>query len=122
MQGESTHAESSKVFEIIPSRIGISKFNGKTILSPKGSLTFQNIEELEAMLDELINKHEPEVLLDCKAVSFVDSEALELFLRVHHELKNRGRILKLININEICRDIMLATRLINVLHIREDIR
>ena len=113
--------ESSNVVKMKPSKIGILKFSGRTVLAPKGSITYQNTEELEAMLNECINTHKSEVILDCKAVSFLDSKALELFLQVHHELKNRGRLFKLININAICRDILLATRLMNVLHIHEDI-
>ncbi len=50
----------------------------------------------------------------------MDSEALELLVRMHEELRNRDNILRIIGLNDVCRDIFLATRLI-YLHVYDDI-
>ena len=74
------------------------------------------------MFNECISQNKTELILDCKAVSFMGSEALEFFLRMHGVLKDRGReCLKFINVNPICRDIFISTRLINILYVHEDI-
>ena len=51
----------------------------------------------------------------------MDSEALEFLLRAHEDLKNLGGILKIVCLNSVCSDILLATRLSNVLNIYEDV-
>ena len=58
--------------------------------------------------------------MDCKAVGYMDSEALELVVRMHEELRNQGNRLMIIGLNDVCRDIFFATRLI-YLHVYEDI-
>ena len=110
-----------KIFEMTPTRIGPAGAGSRAILAPKESLTYQNCEELEAVFNDSLNQHKTEIILDFKAVSFVDSEVLELLLRFHEEFKNRGGRFKIIGINTICRDILNATRLINVFNVYEDI-
>ena len=93
----------------------------RTILSLKEALTRQNCSELETALTEAFNNNKTEIILDCRALSFFDSAALELILRMHEELKSRGGSLRLVALNEVCMDILTATRLINVLHVYKDI-
>ncbi len=92
-----------------------------TVLIPKTPLTHQNCEELETMFTECIDQKNTEIILDCKGVSFLDSKALELLIRVHEALTKQGGILKIIGMVEVCRDILIATRLINVFHVYKDI-
>ena len=101
--------------------IRISKVGVRTILTPNASLSYQNIEELAAVLNDCIQRHKTEVILDCKSIKFVDSSVLELLVRVHNDLKDNGGVLKIIGLNETCRDIFYATRLINVLNVFKDI-
>ena len=84
-------------------------------------MTFQNRAELEAVFNECINQRRTEIILDCKAVPLLDSEALELLVQMHEELRSRSSFLKIVGINEVCRDILIATRLINVFHVYGDI-
>jgi anti-anti-sigma factor len=105
-----------RVIELKPTGIG-----GRKILNPKTSITFKNREEIEAMIQDSIEGNKAEIILDCKSVPFMDSEALELIFRIHEELKARGGILKLVGLNAVCRDILLATRLINEFHVYNDI-
>ena len=99
------------------SLIRISKVGVRTIIAPNMSLSYQNIDELATVLDDCIRQPKTEVILDCKAVKFFDSAALELIVRVHIDLKNNGGVLKIIGLNEIGRDIFYATRLINQLNV-----
>ena len=110
-----------KINEMTPTKIGTARVSSRTILAPKESLTYQNCEELETMFNDSLSRYKTEIILDCKAVSFMDSEALELLLRFHEELRNRGGRLKIIGLNAVCRDILNATRIINVLNVYEDI-
>ncbi len=110
-----------KVIEMTPSKIGTARVSSRTIFAPKESLTYENCEELEAMFNDSLDQHKTEIILDFKAVSFLDSEALELLVRIHEELRNRGGVLKIIGIDAVCRDILNATRLINVFQVYEDI-
>ena len=110
-----------KFIEMTPTKIGKARVSSRTIVSPKESLTIQNCEELETMFSDSLSQHKTEIIVDFKAVSFMDSEALELLLRFHEELSNRGGRLKIIGINAVCRDILNATRLINFFNVYEDI-
>jgi anti-sigma B factor antagonist len=102
------------------SAISIGKVGSRTVLAPKKSLTYENREELQATFDECINQQRSDIILDCKAIAYMDSEALELLVRMHEELRNQGNRLMIIGLNEVCRDIFFATRLIH-LHVYEDI-
>jgi len=114
-------ASKSKVDSMTPSSaISIAKVGTRTVLAPKVSLTYETCEELETTFDECLNDQRADIILDCKAVTFMDSVALELLVRMHEELRNRGSVLKIITLNDVCRDIFVATRLIH-LHVYADI-
>lgn len=102
------------------STISIAKVGSRTVLAPKESLTYENREDLETTFEECINQQKSDIILDCKAVTYMDSEALELLVHMHEELRNRGSRLKIIGLNDVCRDIFVATRLIH-LQVFEDI-
>lgn len=109
----------SKVVEINPPKTGRS--GARTILTPKDSLTHQNCKEVEALFSEAINQQKTEIIFDCKGVSFIDSAGLELLVETNKKLRSRGGILKMIALNEVCRDILVATRLITHFHVFTDI-
>ena len=102
------------------SEISIARVGSRTVLAPKKSLTYENREELQATFDECISQQRSDVILDCKAVGYMDSEALELLVHMHEELRSQGNLLKIINLNDVCRDIFFSTRLIH-LHVYDDI-
>ena len=110
-----------KVVEMTPSKIGTARVCSRTILAPKESLTYQNCEKIKTMIRDGLDQQKNEIILDCKRISFMDSEGLELLLRMHGELKEQGAALKLIGLNAICLDILRVTELIKVLRIYEDI-
>lgn len=103
-----------------PSKFSITKVGIRDVLTLKESLTYQNCEELEVLLKGLINQNTTEIILDCKSVSFLDSMALELLIRIHDDLRSRGAVLKIISLNSVCQDILLTTRLINIFNVYKD--
>lgn len=111
----------NKVLEIKPTATGARTGGARTILTPKEPLTHQNSKDIEAMLNEAINQHKTEIILDCKAVSYMDSAGLELLVQIEEKLRERGGILKLIALNDVCKDIFIATRLISVFPVYENI-
>ena len=111
----------NRVIEMKPSKIGEGEAGAMKILSPKESLTYENCEELEAAFNECINQYKNKIILDCKGISFIDSEGLELLVRIDEKLRKRGGILKIVALNAVCRDIFIATRLINIFHVYKDI-
>ena len=111
----------TKVVEISSSKTGGKRGGARSILPLKKTVTHQNCAELEAAFQECIENNKTEIILDCQALTFLDSEALELLTRMHEEAKSSGRELKLISLNDVCRDILIATRLINTLNVYKDI-
>jgi anti-anti-sigma factor len=103
------------------SKIGIKKVGASSVVSPGESLTYQNCKELEDLIEGLAGQNQIRIILDCKNTPFMDSKGLELLLQLHNELKDRGGAIKITGLNAVCRDILLATRLINVLFVYEDI-
>ena len=102
------------------SAISIARVGSRTVLTPKSSITYENREEIQATFDECIKQQRSDIILDCKAVGYMDSEALELLVHMHEELRDQGNRLKIIGLNDVCRDIFVATRLIH-LHVYQDI-
>ena len=111
----------TKVIEITPSKTGGMQGGSRTILPLKNAVTHQNCAELEATLQECIDNNKTEIILDCRALTFLDSEALELLVRMHEDANSRGSELKLISLNKVCSDILIATRLMNILNVYKDI-
>jgi anti-anti-sigma factor len=98
-----------------------AKGGSRTIIPLKEALTHQNCAALEAAFVEAIQNNRSEIILDCKALAFMDSKVLELLVRMHEDLKKRGGALRMVSLNDVCRDILTATRLINFLNIYKDI-
>jgi len=109
-----------KIIEMRPSKNDMANAGASAVLTPKESLTYKNCEKIHASFTEFINQNKTEVILDCKAIPFMDSQALELLVQMNDELKKRGGILKLARLKPVCRDILIATRLLNTLHAYKD--
>jgi anti-anti-sigma factor len=107
--------------EINSAKYGAAGTGIRTILPLKDAVTHQNCEEIETAYEDAVNNGKTDIILDCQALTFLDSIALELIVRMHEALKNRGGALRLIALNDVCKDILVATRLINTLHIYKDI-
>ncbi|MDX2447507.1 MAG: STAS domain-containing protein [Desulfobacterales bacterium] len=94
--------------------------SGRTGMAIKHPLTWQNCAELRKKLETKIKEGRNEIILDFKKVDHLDSAALEMLIDVHDVLMKQGGILKIAGINEVCRDILISTRLINILLVYKD--
>ncbi len=103
------------------SSISVTKVGQRTVLAPQEAVTYTNCEELDTVFNESINQHKTEIILDCKDVSYLDSKALELLVRMHEALKNQGGILQIIGLNAVCSDILLVTRLSHTFNVYKNI-
>jgi anti-anti-sigma factor len=101
-------------------KIADTKADSRVVLTPESSITYENCKEIEENIDNFTQQNKTEIILDFKHVEFLDSAALEILVQAHIELKSNGGALKIIGLNEICRDILLATRIINLLFVYED--
>jgi anti-anti-sigma factor len=102
-------------------KTGGMNISGRTIVTLESQITYSNCNELEEKIDNAIQQNKTEIILDCKNVGLLDSAALQLLVQTHEELRNKGGALKMVGLNDVCLDIMLATRLINMLFIYKDI-
>ena len=92
-----------------------------TVLTPSGSITFENCTRLREVLEEAAARAKPTVILDGRRIVALDSEALELLVEWHGRLDEAGGSLKLVSLNDTCADILTATRLVHVLNVYADI-
>lgn len=101
--------------------VGHTALAGATILSPSASLTFENCKEMRAALETAASEHGHAVVLDCRSVSYMDSEALEMLVEMHEKLSAARVSLRLTHLNEVCMDILTASRLVHVLIVYGDL-
>jgi len=92
-----------------------------TVVTIRDSLTHQTCEELQKTFNEVVTKTRNRVVLDFKAVPFIDSQGLELLLTMHETLVNSGGVLKIASLNAVCRDILVVTRLITLFRVYGDL-
>ena len=72
-------------------------------------------------IDELCRGNAADVILDARSVSLMDSAALEVLVRARRALEERGGSLKIIGMSDVCRDILLVTRLLNEFQVHDDL-
>ncbi len=104
------------------SKIVRMDISNRVILTPGSSITYENRQVIEKVINDAIQENKTDIILDCKNVELMDSVALELLIQTHNELKDRGGALKLFGLNDVCRDILLVTRVINELFVYKDIQ
>jgi anti-anti-sigma factor len=107
---------------VVDENITVQEIGSMKVIAPKMSLTCQNCEHLESVIQECIEQSETKIILDCKHISFMDSKGLELLLRVNERLATHDGILKIIELSPVCHDIFVVTRLNNILNVYKDVR
>jgi anti-anti-sigma factor len=88
-----------------------------TVITIKESLLYKSCGELETVYNQCSREGKSRIVLDFRAVPFLDSQALELLYAMHESLEHAGGILKIFGLNGTCRDILAATRLTNFFHV-----
>ena len=102
-------------------KTGSMKIGGRTVLMTEGSITYEECPEIEKKVDDAIQQNQVDIILDCKHVSFLDSAALELLVKIHNDLKGRGGSLKIVGLNVVCRDILVVTQIMKALLVYKDL-
>jgi anti-anti-sigma factor len=74
--------------------------SNRVILTPENSITFENRELLENVIQSAIEENKTHIILDCKRMELMDSAALEFLIGTHNELKDKGGSLKIVGLNE----------------------
>jgi anti-anti-sigma factor len=87
-----------------------------TVITLNEPINHQNCNDIEASVLGAIEKSHLAIILECKEVSYLDSAALEMLIRLQDAIKERGSLVKLVGLNALCWDIMIVTRLINQFH------
>jgi anti-anti-sigma factor len=95
-----------------PIKTAIKQLGNHTLMTVKEPITYQNCTELKECVQDAAENCQTAIILECQAVGYVDSAALEMLLRLQDKLRERGIQLKMVSLNEVCRDIMIVTRLI----------
>jgi anti-anti-sigma factor len=99
------------------SRISTGTVGHNTVLTVKEALTYKNCDELENLFNQLTKENKNRIVIDFRAIPFMDSQALELLVTMHDSLACSGGMLKVFGLNATCRDILIATRLINLFRV-----
>jgi anti-sigma B factor antagonist len=103
------------------SQIKSAKNDGRIALSISKSITWENCGDIKKKLQSKIEAGHKEIILDFTQMPLLDSAALELLIEIHDALMSQGGVLKIAGLNEVCRDILLATRIINILFVYKDV-
>jgi anti-anti-sigma factor len=93
----------------------------RAILTFSGALTYENCAEMTRSISDEIRQNRSEVILDLNHVPFMDSAVIELLIDVSQQMESQGGKLKIIRLQEICRDILLVTRTTQILHVYKDL-
>lgn len=92
------------------------------VITLKEPIDYQNCKEFESSVLGAIGQSHLAIILECKEVGYLDSAALEMLLRLQDATNERGIQLKLVGLNELCRDIMIVTRLVNQFNIYSSVQ
>jgi anti-anti-sigma factor len=102
-------------------RVSTMQVGVRTILTIGGPLAHENVQDMTKAFGDLPRPHKAEFVLDMKGVTVMDSAALEALVEMHESLAAVGGTLKIVGLNELCQDILIATRLAGVLRVYEDL-
>ena len=101
----------------MPMKTSIMQMGNHTVIILKEPINYQNCKELEDCVMGAIGPTRSTIILESKDVGYLDSAALEMLLRLHDKVKERGSQVKIVGLNELCRDIMVVVRVINQLDV-----
>jgi len=91
-----------------------------TVLSVSGPIVSGELGELDTRVTDCVNLGVFRIVLDLKNVPFVDSAGLEKLQDVIVSVSKQGGEVRLASLNDVCRDILAATRLDSIMQAYED--
>ena len=102
--------------------IATSKIGSVHTVAPRFPVIEENIAQLEQEIQSSFQGGSVQILIYFSEVSHIDSKGLEFLLDSVEEAQKRGGNVKLCSLNQLCRDILLATRLNNVFVIYDEVK
>jgi anti-sigma B factor antagonist len=98
-----------------------SRIGPVLLVELSGRLVFGDGEcKLDGLLQRLIGRGERALLLDCAAVSAMDSEGIKVLFRSLASVEKRGGSIKLVNVSPRVRLVLEATRLLSIIETFDD--
>jgi anti-anti-sigma factor len=79
------------------------------VISGGDRIAGEQVAELSAAFDKLLERGQPLVVLDLQGVAVIDSAGLELLLEVQEKCQRMGGALKLAGMGALCREVLKAT-------------
>ena len=92
-------------------KITSSKIGFINVIAPQAPLVEGNTAVVKKTIEGHFENNDAKILIDFNGVSHIDSQGLELLLDSFEEAKKKGGDIKLCNVNQLCTDIFLATRM-----------
>jgi anti-anti-sigma factor len=92
-------------------KITSSKIGFINVITPQAPLIEGNTDALKTTIQGHFQNNDAKILIDFSGVSHIDSRGLEFLLDSFEEAKKKGGDIKLFNVNQLCTDIFLATRM-----------
>ncbi|MDX1962344.1 MAG: STAS domain-containing protein [Pirellulales bacterium] len=83
------------------------------IISGSVPLNREHLPGLEKLISQLVAKGQPKLVLQLQGIALIDSAGLELLVDTQRRCAQRGGCLQLAMPNHLCRDILVATGLVN---------
>jgi anti-anti-sigma factor len=90
---------------------------GVVILEPQDEITADTELDLKAAVRRQLNAGRVHLVLDLQRVPYIDSCGLGRVVQAYVSAQRLGGGLKLLNVNERCRQLLTVTRLMSVLEI-----
>lgn len=91
-----------------------------TLLAPDFPLADTKTAVLREEIDRCMKDAQVKLVLDLKYVPYIDSAGLETLIDADAQLRQKGGVIKIANPNDVCHDILIATRLIEKLEVFSD--
>ncbi|HXW63036.1 MAG TPA: STAS domain-containing protein [Candidatus Acidoferrales bacterium] len=105
----------------MPSSVVVREVGAVTIVDFSGSLVLgESSALLRATLQELINKHRVQIILNLRDVSTIDSSGIGELVGAYAPLKTRGGEMKFLNPRERVHDVLKLTQLSKVFEVYGD--
>ena len=90
------------------------------ILALRGPLVAKGLEELDAKIGECSTAGLFRIVLEMRESPFIDSAGLEKLQSIALDMGKRGGDVRIASLNDVCRDIFLATRMESLVQVCDD--
>ena len=87
------------------------------VLSPRGEITIQTIDNIRKKISPFIERAEKYLLIDMLEVKYIDSAGLSLLVETHKSIQKGNKMLLLASVNENIGKVLQMTRLSDLLKI-----